>query len=102
MAYSEEESVMDRVLFIIKDDLPKNVLGKIWQPLSKIKNVRHIQDMTAFFLIEFITKVDCDAARAKGFEYVDNNQTIAGEFVNQGVIAAYMKGICKDGIGVGR
>lgn len=42
---------MDRILFVIKDELPKAVVDDIYQPLSNLKHVRSLSDMVAFFLI---------------------------------------------------
>lgn len=47
---------MDRVLYLIKDELPKEVVKVIYQPLSQLKNVRSISDMVAFVLIVSGTK----------------------------------------------
>lgn len=42
---------MNRVPFVIKVDFPKKVVDEIYRPLGKLKAVRNIQDMVAFFLI---------------------------------------------------
>lgn len=42
---------MDLILFVIKDQLPKDVVDNIYEPLNELKAVRNILDMIAFVLI---------------------------------------------------
>ncbi|KAG4067852.1 hypothetical protein HA402_010538 [Bradysia odoriphaga] len=42
-------------------------------------------------LQEFNNKVDAAAAKAKGFEYLNNGRPEKGNFVNTGVVSCFMR-----------